>query len=341
MESSLRQLVSDLVAGGEVSAASALIGDPQGQLAEARAGWVDAARSRAVSRHDRFDLASLTKPWVATLALALDRRGLMPLELPVGEVWPAAPAPLSRQTMEALLRHRSGLLAWRPLYRHLRRPVGVAARILDSDSLGAAKSTYSDLGFILWARSAEAWLGETAEALLGRYVLRPLGVSTVGVSPPATRAVESPLDNATEVGLAAGLGVRVARRSGPARGVVQDGNARFIGGLAGHAGLFAPSRALWRLAAEWLRPEKVLDVRGRERALLGRGRYRLGWWRRQACPAVTRPLDSSSFGHHGFTGGSLWVDPTAERVAVLLAHRRHDQVNLDPWRRRLHELALS
>lgn len=341
MPSELDRLLADLLAEGGVTAAAACVGDADGILLQARAGWVDEARSRAVAVHDRFDLASLTKPWSATLALVLDQRGLLPLELPLGEIWPLAPAELARQPLTALLRHRSGLLAWRPLYRHLRRPDDVVERILQPDCQGATRPTYSDLGYILWTRSVEHWTGAAAMTLLQRHVLRPLGVSTVEIAPAAERAVETRLDNARERALAADLGVRVGLRPGPPRGQAQDGNARFLGGLAGHAGLFAPARALWRLGAEWLRPARVLDGERVAAALAGRGRYRLGWWRRAACPVATRPLSADSFGHHGFTGGSLWVDPRAGRVGVLLAHRVSERVDLDPWRRRLHRLAVS
>lgn len=341
MRAALAQLVTELVATGEVSAASVVVGDSQGPLGAARAGWRDRLHTMAVRRFDRFDLASLTKPWTATLALALDRRGLVPLGLRLGEVWPLAPVPLARQELEALLRHRSGLPAWRPLYRELRNANRVVERLLTVESPGAAKPTYSDLGYILWARTVEALTGESLEVLMRRHVLRPLGLSTVETAPDSGRCVASLLDNDREVELAAALNVAVARRKGPPRGVVQDGNARFLGGLPGHAGLFAPAQALWRLGAEWLQPSGVLTPGAVESALSGTGRYRQGWWRRNAAPKAAGPLGASSYGHHGFTGGSLWIDPDRGRIAVLLAHRVASRVDLDPWRRRLHRLALS
>jgi CubicO group peptidase (beta-lactamase class C family) len=149
------------------------------------------------------------------------------------------------------------------------------------------------------------------------------------------------LDNAREVELAAALGVRLARCDAVAPGEVQDGNARFLGGLPGHAGLFAPPEALWRLGVAWLRPGDFLPAAVVDAALGGRGPYRLGWWSRAASPVEARPLSRSGFGHPGFTGGSLWIDPQADRVAVLLAHRRDATVDLAPWRLRFHRLALA
>jgi CubicO group peptidase (beta-lactamase class C family) len=149
------------------------------------------------------------------------------------------------------------------------------------------------------------------------------------------------MTNAREVELAAPLGVPIARRGGVEPGRPQDGNARFLGGLPGHAGLFASADAMWRLAVLWLRPGGLLPAGPVQDALAGRGPYRLGWWSRTAAPGAAGRLGSEAYGHHGFTGGSLWIDPGADLVAVLLAHRSAVDVDLDPWRRRFHRLALG
>ena len=340
MASRLKALAGELVESGAASAVAAVAGRGAEVVAEAAAGWRDAG-SR-LRRADRFDLASLTKPWVATLALRLAEKGLLPLETKVGAVWAKAPAALAGRSLEDLLRHRSGLRAWSPLFRQTVDPRRAVARILRSESLGAPRPTYSDLGYILWARTAERALGGAPGSLMERHVLRPLGLSTVELAPAADRAVAArSLGNDREVELAAALGVTVALRPGPPPGVVQDGNARHLGGLAGHAGLFAPARAVWRLAAEWLRPRRVLTARAVAHALAGRGPYRLGWWRPGAAPRATRGWSRAGYGHHGFTGGSVWIDPERELVAVLLAQRTSVAADLDPWRRRFHELARS
>lgn len=337
----LQSLVAELVASGDATAAAAVVGRGGERLVMAHAGHRDSAGVLALRRWDRFDLASLTKPWVATLALRLALCGVVPLDLSLRQIWPGVRGPLRAAVLEDLLRHRSGLQAWRPLGRQLRDPGRAAAFLLRSEVAGAAVPTYSDLGYILWARSVERLTGEPLMVLLRRHVLRPLGLSSVGVAPPPDRAVACSLDNAREVELAAALGVRLARRDAVSPGEVQDGNARFLGGLAGHAGLFAPPQALWRLGVAWLRPGDFLPAAVVGAALGGGGPYRLGWWSRAASPVATRPLSRSCFGHPGFTGGSLWIDPQADRVAVLLAHRRAATVDLAPWRLRFHRLALA
>jgi serine-type D-Ala-D-Ala carboxypeptidase len=340
MPEELQSLVSEMVASGAATAVSALIGDGQRPLVAARAGWRDDARAHQLGRNDRFDLASLSKSWTVTLALALDRRGSVPLAMPIGEVWPQAPSQFAAKRLADLLAHRSGMVAWRPLF-HQARTGRQVERLLEEASWGAPKPTYSDLGYMLWARSAERLSGQRLVELLQREVLHLLALKTVETAPELQRSVATRLDNRREVELAAAQGIRLASRGAPPPGRAQDGNARFLGGFPGHAGLFAPARALWRLGVEWLHPARFLDAASVSRALGGRGRYALGWWRRAAAPIAAAPLSAASFGHHGFTGGSLWIDPERDLVAVLLAHRATIDTDLDPWRQKFHRLAIA
>ncbi len=340
MTGPLQALAAELVASGAATAASAIVGRGSEVVARAVAGHRDA--ETPLRPTDRFDLASLTKPWVGTLALRLAASGELPLASVVGDHWPDAPSELASRPLADLLRHRSGLIAWRPFYRQSRNPRRAAERILSPDSCGARRPTYSDLGYILWARTAERAMGRSLETLLRRQVLEPLGLSTVETRPdPGLSVAARGLGNEREVELAAALGVAVARRPGPPPGVPQDGNARHLGGLPGHAGLFAPADAVWRLAVEWLRPRRLLAPEATAAALAGRGPYGLGWWRPTAARGATRGLSPRSFGHHGFTGGSVWIDPDRELIAVLLAQRTAVAMDLDPWRRRFHALADS
>ncbi len=338
MKQRLQSVVDELVASGDAVAAAAVVGSADAVWAEVRAGFRDPGRSRRLGRWNRFDLASLTKPWLATLALVDDDE--LPLSTPLGDLLGATSDLWRDCSLESLLRHRSGLPAWRPLYRMARTPEAAMRRLAAIETT-ARVPTYSDLGFILYARAAADAFGEPIEMRLLRRVAGRLGLRTVGSRPPASTAVACPLTNAVEVELAREAGFRVAAAGSPEVGIVQDGNARFLGGVAGHAGLFAPARALWRLGAEWLRPGRLLMREQVERALSGPGRYRLGWWRPGAAKRATRALGRESFGHHGFTGGSLWVDPEAGCVLVLLAHRSSVDVDMDRWRNRFHRTALA
>lgn len=335
----MTDLVKELARSGSVTAAVGLIGDVDTILTVACGGQRSRVNSRAPSAASFFDLASLAKPFTASLALELEAENLLPLRLKLGDVWANVDQRLARVELEDLLRHRSGLIAWTPLYAHSRRRDETAAILLSGEFLGANPGTYSDLGYILWAKTAEKALGQSAMKLLRAKLLEPLGLQREVTTEPADRRrlVECALDNSREIELAAGQGHFLSPGS-LAPGDIQDGNARWLGAYSGHAGLFGSARALWRLGAEWLRSQ-LLPTSPVRRALEGSGRYRLGWWRPCQSSYAEAVLSKGSFGHTGFTGGSLWVDPEANLVFALLAHRATTTVDLDPWRRRLHEMA--
>ncbi len=338
----LGALLAELIAEGGASAASAAVADDRSVLA---AAWCGQARLRPavpLSARHLFDLASLSKPFTATLALRLDAAGALPLDQPIGEVWPLAPLALARRSLEDLLRHRAGLVAWTPLYRRGRSPAEVASVLLDPALLGARWGTYSDLGYVLWGLSAVRVTGSRLAKLLDDYVLAPAGLRRgVSARPDPDRCVACALDTDREVALARAQGLRVGRLGPPPPGTPQDGNARFLGGYAGHAGLFSTTSGLVELARAWLTPGLLIPARAAATALGKGGSYALGWRRGTRRGSAGPDLSSEAFGHDGFTGGSCWIDPFLTRVFVLLTHRRSFEVDLGTWRRRFHRLAAS
>ncbi len=431
-EPRLESFLRDLVAAGTVSAAAAVVADRRGRRAQAAAGERAAGGGAAVAVGDLFDLASLTKPFVATLALRLDAGGTLPLDAAIGDLLPEARLALARHTCEDLLRHRAGLAPWYPLWTlfesrhdgparrgaaisglparplaqaqrreeppapqppsprppfdwsrseraprpgfgrgwerewcsHRRRDRREAAGEGESDSLhshdplpwlaaqaplGAEPGTYSDLGYLLWSRLAERAVGEELFELLDRELFEPLDLGAEEVARPpfeASDVVGCALDSERARALAARLGIdltgREAKPPGPWRGVAQDGNARFLGGVPGHAGLFGSARALEHLGRAWLAPDGPLEAAAIARALAGPpGPHALGWTRPAADGSSGPALGAAAFGHTGFTGGSLWIEPERERILVLLAHRRDSQTDFNPHRRAFHDLALS
>ena len=330
----LEALLAGLVAGGDVTAAAALVADRGGARLAAAAG--EAAGGR---RSPLFDLASLTKLWTASLALALDRRGLLPLATELGELWTGCHERLATKTLEDLLRHRAGLRPWTPLYRRCRRRSNAARLLLDGRLAGARRGTYSDLDYQLWGLSAERALGRPLHRLLETEIVRPLGLRAA----KGRSAFWLPcrLDNRREVALAAAQGIRVALAGPPASGRVQDGNARFLGAPAGHAGLFATPGAMLALAREWLGRGTLWPAAAARSALSGPGPFALGWRRGTRRGSAGPALAPGAFGHVGFTGGSVWIDPRHGRVFVLLAHRTSVDVRLAAARRRFHALAIA
>jgi CubicO group peptidase (beta-lactamase class C family) len=312
----------------------------EGDAKEIRAGACGGRRShlnhRAPTAGSLFDLASLSKPITATLATVLDACSDLPLDLELGAVWNELHKDLARVILSDLLRHRAGFIPWTPLYARVSHQDQVTELLLSGELLGAQRGTYSDLGYMLWAKTAERAMGQPLIRLLQRRLLRPLGLSReiVCAPPDPRRVVECSLGTERERALAAEQGLSVTL--GPPRlGEIQDGNARWLGTYCGHAGLFGSARAVWRLGAEWLKPT-VLEKKSAAEALEGRGRLRLGWWKASISGSAGRGLSKRSYGHTGYSGGSLWVDPEAQRVLVLLSHRTAETVDLAPWRRRMH-----
>jgi CubicO group peptidase (beta-lactamase class C family) len=297
----------------------------------------------------RFDYASLTKPFTATLALVLDTEGVLPLATRIGEVWPEAHRKLARKSLSDLLRHRSGLAAWTPLYHRCRSLQEILDLLLGGELLGARAGTYSDLDYILWGLAAERWTGERLDRLLRSRVLDPLGLSSVEPFPgEQPDLAESRMDTGKESDLATRQGISIEPLPPPPLGWPQDGNARFLlpllggpGRLAGHAGLFGGAQDLWTLAAEWLAPRRLLQPEGVAAALGGGGPYALGWQRRTLRGSAGRALSPSSFGLTGFAGNSVWTDPEKGRIFVLLSSRIDPRSDINRWRRRFHSLAVK
>ena len=334
----------ELLASREVTAAAAVVGDGRAISCEAAAGCKSREGDGRVTTASLFDLASLTKPVTATLALRLDRDGTLPLTRTVSRslansAW-GADRSLARRRLGTLLRHRAGLRPWAPLYSLCRGRRNALRYLCQTASLyGALPGTYSDLDFVLWGLLAEHVTGLGLPDLLRRGVVRPLGERGLVPSPaPPAGAVECRLNGSRERQLAAGLGLTLSARRPQPVGRVQDHNAASLGGLAGHAGLFGSVRAVWRLGSEWLRPTVLLSQSAVDSALSGRGAGRRGYvlgWRKN--PPQTKTRAGTWFGHTGFTGCGVWfsrLDGRDGEIRVLLAHRRSVAVDMGPWQRR-------
>lgn len=324
---------------GSFPGAAFLVGGWLGNVAGSLGQAVIDPRSIPATLDTIWDVASLTKPLMtATLALQLAAEGVLNLEDRVSSVLTEFRGTEKEAiTFLDLLTHRSGFEAWYPLYAD---GVGDDAylRALTSRPMEYAcgsRVVYSCLGYITLHLAMERLTGESVEAMARRRIFEPLGLEGTYLMPPASlleSIAATDRDNGQERRMVAERGlVFDGFRDGIIHGEVNDGNAFHMGGFAGNAGLFSTAGDVFTLGRAWLtRDPRLLPAEFYERALTNytpgleenRG---IGWLLSSASGSALpgSVLSPSAFGHTGFTGVSLWIDPERDLVAVLLTNRIH------------------
>ncbi len=356
----LEQFLTGLVESGVVPGGTAAIVGPDGPLLRLAFGDLALEPEREPARTDAFyDMASLTKPLVtASLWLRLRSRGEADFEAPITEWLPEfGSGPPRPPSVGELLLHCGGLPSWEPLYALA--PDGQAERLA---WLGRHRSEpglraeygcpgYQLLGFALERQGGKP-LGELAREELwpDRDDLHlPLPSALAGRAAPTERG------NAFERELA---GERAegytAWRTQLIRGQTHDGNASTLGGSAGNAGLFATIEGASALAARFLRPgffpAETLDELSRDlvpEAARGPGSEQRSWGfqlARSENSCAGEALSERAFGHAGFTGTSVFIDPDRGAAYLLLTNRVHPTVSERAFhadRKRFHALAAA
>ena len=322
--------LEEQVAAGAFPGGVLVVGH-RGQVVRSQAfGRYGADDPRPVADSTVYDLASLTKVVGLTSAvMLLVADGRLALEDSVQYHVPAFAGTPDKAAVELrhLLLHSAGLPAWRPL--HLETPDAAQARALayatPLDTPAGLRYTYSDLGAILLTAVVERAAGSSLDALLADRLFEPLGMSRTRFRPPpAWTAFIAPTE-------------RDPWRGRVLRGEVHDENAARLDGVSGHAGLFSTAGdlarfAFWLLdawhgrlpagAAPWLPQDLVREFTRRQDAPAGSSRA-LGWDTPSDGSSAGHCLSPGSFGHTGFTGTSIWVDPERELVVILLTNRVH------------------
>ncbi|MFZ2286592.1 MAG: glycoside hydrolase family 3 N-terminal domain-containing protein [Bacteroidales bacterium] len=318
--------------------------------------------TEAVSEHDMWDLASVTKVSAATPSLMLlNDRGLFDPDKTLGEYLPWFRfSDKGDMVLREMLAHQAGLRSWIPFWRNtlendstFRRGIfsdvrnrRFALRVTDSvymnrhylkdmfreirDSpTGPKKYVYSDLTFILAAEIIESLTDMTIDKFAPENIYRPIGAFNITYNPfekyPLERIVPTEYDS-------------LFRRQ-LLRGTVHDEGTAMLGGVSGHAGLFATGNDLMKLVEMYRRGGEYGGVRVLSREVLNEytrvqfpenhNRRALGFDKPmlendtippgEAYPC--RSASKSSFGHSGFTGTFIWVDPEAEISYVFLSNR--------------------
>jgi len=293
----------------------------------------------AVDASTMYDLASLTKVVATTTAaMILEEEGKLDISRTVQSYLPEFNAPdKAAITVRMLLTHRGGLEAFAPLWKDTRGRADYLAKINARPLANppGTKMVYSDWDYVLMQDIIERITGTTLDAFVGARVFGPLGMTSTRFLPDTTDAALMrripPTENDS--------------LRGQIHGAVHDPNAWALGGVSGHAGLFSSARDLAIFAqmlqnggsykgthiltaatiTRWTAPQDPHSSRA------------LGWDTPSDVSSAGRYFSPRSFGHTGFTGTSIWIDPERGVFVILLMNRvnprglatRHTQLRRD------------
>jgi len=306
------------------------------------------ADSPATTRDTCFDLASLTKVIAATsVAMHLIRRERLSLDTAVADVFEEWRTDARRQiTVGHLLDHSSGLPATVALDARADSRQGARAALLGVplDRPVGSASVYSDVGFMILGFLLEAAGGQTLDVQWNA-----LWSSRPDTKPPAQWLSYQPGPGScgtiapTEIDPTTGVALQ---------GIVHDENARRLGGVAAHAGLFSRAEAVGAFAAwvlrsfrqpTWLATPDLMHLFAARRAVPASSRA-LGWDTMLPTSSCGSRMSPTAIGHTGFTGTSLWIDWERDLYFVLLTNRVHPTRTNEtflPYRARFHDQVIE
>jgi len=303
--------------------AAVLLVARHGKIAHLRA-FGTLGEGRPTQNDSIFDLASVTKPHVATGLLTLVEDGKIVLGQTVEELLPQAKgtafAPL---TIRQLATHSAGLPAWKPLYKVTGSREAILADMFSTPlhRPSDTKYTYSDLGYITIGEIVSKVSGMPLDQYLHARLFAPLGMKDTGYLPaPTLRERIAPTAN------------EPSRPNATMSGVVHDGNSHSLGGLAGHAGLFGTAQDLAILASALvgdgsIKGNRVLGIPTLRLVRTSQippeiGGHSIGWF---TYPNDMLPRGDiwgpTTFGHTGFTGTMIVCDPAYDIAVILLTNR--------------------
>ncbi len=289
--------------------------------------------SPLVVRDTIYDLASLTKVvGTTTLAMVLVDEGTLRLTTPVSHWIPEFHGGTRDQvTVAHLLTHSAGFDWWAPLYKQISGAPAYLLRIATLPLVHApgTVSVYSDLGIILLGTVLERAGGAPLDVQIRTRVTGPLGMTETGYRPDAARR---PRIAPTE---------QDPWRGRLLQGEVHDENAHALGGVAAHAGLFGTAPDLVRFARMMLGcgvldgtrlvESATVDLFTRRSDVPGSSRA-LGWDTSSGVSSSGDLMSARAYGHTGFTGTSLWIDPVSQVYVLLLTNRVHPDRSNDEIR---------
>ncbi len=348
--SGIETALKSAIADGAFPGCTVAVGTDAGVLWEAALGHQSLTRKRPVTPDTIYDLASLTKVTGTTALLMkltadgrLKESDLLATHIPEFLTSATDAADRARRetvTLEHVMTHSAGLVAWKPFYKTCDEYAKLLDGILKTplETAPGERYKYSDLGFILLGEVIARAGGKPTPKLEQELVFRPLGMRDTLRNPPLSlRSRIAPTERKPDA-------------TGFIHGVVHDENCRFAGGETGHAGLFSTVGDLSNYAIELLR---ALDGKGRvfdgevvreftrRQGAEGSNRGQ-GWQKPSGGNSAGSLFSPTSFGHTGFTGTSIWIDPERRLFVVLLTNRVHptrENSKISPVRRAVADAA--
>lgn len=278
-----------------------------------------------------YDLASLTKVLATTAAaMLLYERGILNLEARLGDILPGFVVGMRRGsgresiTLRMLLSHTSGLPAYARFFEHHHTPQSLLRAVLHTplELRAGSRAQYSDLGFILLGKALELLSGDYLDRFCQRDIFHPLALKGFRFNPPPSwQPLIPPTEDDTTF------------RHRIIQGEVQDENCFVLGGAAGHAGLFGRAADVLRFAQamlpnqpshsappQFFREDSVQLFTTRQPQPQDTTRA-LGWDTPGSPSSSGHHFGPRSFGHLGYSGTSLWIDPDRSLAVVLLTNR--------------------
>jgi beta-N-acetylhexosaminidase len=322
IQDSVRAVLDRAIADSAFPGGSAIVGRKDRILASYGAGHLDGAGTPVPDEYTLWDMASLTKVTALEPAMMqLVEQGKLDINAPVQKYLPSWTGPNKEKVLiRHLLTHSSGLPAWRPLYKEADSQDSALKLVYATalDTLPGVRMVYSDLNAILLGEVLKAITGQRIDAYDKIHVFGPLKMTDTQFLPPASLI---PRIAPTEID---------PWRQRHLRGEVHDENAAILGGVSPHAGLFSTAHDMARYAQMYLNGgvldgkrivsaatikkfTTAYDTTFSNRALL--------WETPTGNNSAGHLMKRPAFGHTGFTGGSVWIDPVHDLFILLLTNR--------------------
>jgi serine-type D-Ala-D-Ala carboxypeptidase len=317
---SVRRVLDRALADSAFPGAIAIVGDHSRVIAQYAVGRLDwPANSPAPTDQSLWDVASLTKVMGMTSGVMQQvAKGTIALDAPVQRYIPSwTGRNKERVTIRHLLTHTSGLPAFKA-YDEVTHDADSLAKLMFAtqlDTVPGARMVYSDIGAYMLGRVLETVSGQKLDVYVRANVFEPAGMMETMYNPPAAwlaRIAPTEID---------------PRRGGLVRGKVHDERAYYLNGVSAHAGIFSTARDLARFAQMYLNGGVIGG-----RTILSSDVIKtfttrqvedraLGWQKPSGNNSAGHLMSADTFGHTGFTGTSIWIDPPRDVFIILLSNR--------------------